>query len=811
MSEHVKGTALRFPVGTRVEVCISRESTIGRDPGIDMISVHNCNGGRWVPGTVAMHEYHQDGWCPTFYVAYMVKVDGDVDPRTGNILVSAVREDDDGCIRLIRGTATPPLPLPAATEELETAMADAAEDVSDAAAAKKREQNRKKRERQKAKKAADAKSEDDDVKPLVDFARELAGTGVPLAAPKPQSISKAFMTAGDLPAGLVDAASLRLARVYMDHDVPIKMGDGSPKNPPVAALACADAAELTRTFGEGAGTFMGEVLFWRRYRGQLLGKQKWACHSDEGPVGDTSKMSELWDMRWVFPSAAEARRFHADMLDASRAERGNGYLDGPNPGAPDLPGDCHECPDNFSAEVDKLLVRGVDALVLSSNRPQPLPKRGGLHSREVQCGAQTHYLQTHSAVFVVDRVVAKVFVASGINSRDARGRHVGVSPADFVQILCAAAESISRWLAQAAAAAGGGPATFDAFFEQLLRAGKITESQFDHVTDELASGLKTEAELIAEWADSAGCDAETDRRPKARSYGSLESEKMGGVTLTVSAGSKVRIAGLVGRKDLNGLIGTVTEVDPHSERVTVKVAPVSTSGTGPLQCETGKAPHELVRIRPSNLQPVFETKGGETQGQCPICMEVEMCTMVGDTQNATFMTCCQKPICLSCLFGIESGPLRDVCPFCRADTSDTSDEATVRGLRRGAERGDATAQYNLACHYDYGRMGLPLDQAKARSLYQLAAEQGHGRAAMNLAVSHRDGEGGPVDLKEAARWFKVAADLGHIQACTNVGIAYMRGDGVPQSRMEAIRYLTRGANAGDELAVMQLMRMGVQA
>ena len=38
-----------------------------------------------------------------------------------------------------------------------------------------------------------------------------------------------------------------------------------------------------------------------------------------------------------------------------------------------------------------------------------------------------------------------------------------------------------------------------------------------------------------------------------------------------------------------------------------------------------------------------------------------------------------------------------------------------------------------------------------------------------------------------------------------------RGDGVPQSRMEAIRYLTRGANAGDELAVMQLMRMGVQA
>ena len=185
--------------------------------------------------------------------------------------------------------------------------------------------------------------------------------------------------------------------------------------------------------------------------------------------------------------------------------------------------------------------------------------------------------------------------------------------------------------------------------------------------------------------------------------------------------------------------------------------------------------------------------------------------MVGDSQNATMMTCCQKAICISCLIDIESGPLRDVCPFCRSDTSDTSDEATVRGLKRGAKRGDPSAQYNLACHYDYGRMGLPLDQAEARRLYQLAAEQGHARAAMNLAVSHREGEGGPVDLTEAARWFKVAADVGDAQACTNLGIACMRGDGVPQSRVEAIRYLTRGANAGDELAVMQLMRMGIQA
>ena len=154
--------------------------------------------------------------------------------------------------------------------------------------------------------------------------------------------------------------------------------------------------------------------------------------------------------------------------------------------------------------------------------------------------------------------------------------------------------------------------------------------------------------------------------------------------------------------------------------------------------------------------------------------------------------------------------LRDVCPFCRADTSDTSDEATIRGMKRRAEQGDAGSQYNLGCHYDYGRMGLPQDQAEARRLYQLAAEQGHARAAANLGCSHRDGEGGPVDLRRAAKWFKVAADLGHTEACTNLGIAHMRGDGVPQNRMEAIRYLTRSANEGDDLAARQLMLMGVQ-
>ena len=167
------------------------------------------------------------------------------------------------------------------------------------------------------------------LKPHARRCKLCVSAGIPVADPQPRSISSAFLTAAELPTGLADDKYLRLARVYMDHDFPVTMSDGSPKQIPEAALRCADAAELRQTFGYGSGGFFGEVLFWKRWRGVLLGKQKWSCHSDT-PEGDTAPMSELWDMRWVFPSRELARAFHADMVGASREEGGRGYLDGPD-------------------------------------------------------------------------------------------------------------------------------------------------------------------------------------------------------------------------------------------------------------------------------------------------------------------------------------------------------------------------------------------------------------------------------------------------------------------------------------------------
>ncbi|KAL3910398.1 MAG: hypothetical protein SGPRY_009072 [Prymnesium sp.] len=100
----VNGNPIRFKAGERVEVRLSPGSKPSE--GIDMISTLTCAGGPWVKAEVAMVAYRQDDWCPDFYCAYAVKVEGDsVD---GLPCLSAVREDDDRCIRPLPSPRIPP-------------------------------------------------------------------------------------------------------------------------------------------------------------------------------------------------------------------------------------------------------------------------------------------------------------------------------------------------------------------------------------------------------------------------------------------------------------------------------------------------------------------------------------------------------------------------------------------------------------------------------------------------------------------------------------------------------------------------------
>ena len=76
-------------------------------------------------------------------------------------------------------------------------------------------------------------------------------------------------------------------------------------------------------------------------------------------------------------------------------------------------------------------------------------------------------------------------------------------------------------------------------------------------------------------------------------------------------------------------------------------------------------------------------------------------------------------------------------------------------FREGAERGDATAQHNLALMYDKGN-GVPQDYAEAMKWYLKAAEQGHADSQYNLGMMYLFGVGVPQDYVEAYKWVILA-------------------------------------------------------
>ena len=74
-------------------------------------------------------------------------------------------------------------------------------------------------------------------------------------------------------------------------------------------------------------------------------------------------------------------------------------------------------------------------------------------------------------------------------------------------------------------------------------------------------------------------------------------------------------------------------------------------------------------------------------------------------------------------------------------------------FRSLAERGNATAQYELGLMYDVG-LEIPQDYAEAVKWYRKAAAQGYAKAQFNLGSMYANGRGVRRNDHEAAEWFR---------------------------------------------------------
>jgi TPR repeat protein len=78
-----------------------------------------------------------------------------------------------------------------------------------------------------------------------------------------------------------------------------------------------------------------------------------------------------------------------------------------------------------------------------------------------------------------------------------------------------------------------------------------------------------------------------------------------------------------------------------------------------------------------------------------------------------------------------------------------------------------------------GNLTRAQDPSQAAPWFRHAAEQGHARAALALALLLKNGSGMPADKAESARWLEVAAKAGNGHAMFLLANALADGDGVP--------------------------------
>lgn len=120
---------------------------------------------------------------------------------------------------------------------------------------------------------------------------------------------------------------------------------------------------------------------------------------------------------------------------------------------------------------------------------------------------------------------------------------------------------------------------------------------------------------------------------------------------------------------------------------------------------------------------------------------------------------------------------------------------SVDELRKKAEAGDATAQFNLGLMYAIGD-GVPPDMTEAVKWFRKSAEQGNAIAQSTLGERYAFGDGVPKDSAEAVKWYRKSADQGDASAQFSLGVMYAKGEGVAKDSAEAVRWHRKAADQG---------------
>jgi uncharacterized protein len=126
--------------------------------------------------------------------------------------------------------------------------------------------------------------------------------------------------------------------------------------------------------------------------------------------------------------------------------------------------------------------------------------------------------------------------------------------------------------------------------------------------------------------------------------------------------------------------------------------------------------------------------------------------------------------------------------------------------QKAVDAGYVNAAVYLGQMYLDGQ-AVPQDYAKAKALFEGAAEKGDTAAFTALAWIYRAGVGVPQDYARALDYYRQGAALGNDWAMTNIAEFYKEGFGVTADPAEAVRWYTAAAKSGELTAQTRLARM----
>jgi len=135
--------------------------------------------------------------------------------------------------------------------------------------------------------------------------------------------------------------------------------------------------------------------------------------------------------------------------------------------------------------------------------------------------------------------------------------------------------------------------------------------------------------------------------------------------------------------------------------------------------------------------------------------------------------------------------------------SEPAKAVDIATMQAEAERGEATAQFNLGSLYARG-LAVTQSYTLAAKWYRLAADQGQAAAELALGELYEVGQGVKRDESEAAKWYHLAAEQGNPGAQYSLAALYVLGKGVTADAAEAIKWYRLAADQGDALAQFNL-------